>query len=230
MVRRIIRRLTGKEINENISTIYLLEKGIPYLWGIFRGFFITRLFKNKGKRVFIGKNVKILMPSYLSVGDNVRIESNCKIDALSQDGIIIGNNSKIGEYSKIIGSGSVSHLGKGLRIGDNSYFSEYTFWGAAGGITIGDNIIAGQYVRFHSENHNYSDINKLIREQGVSHQGIKVGNNCWIGAGATFLDGSEIGDGVIVAANSVVTKKFGDNVIIAGIPAKVIKMRSGVNE
>lgn len=65
----------------------------------------------------------------------------------------------------------------------------------------------------------------MIREQGVNRQGITVGNNCWIGAGAVFLDGSSIGDGCIVAANAVVTKKFPDNVIIGGMPEKIIGER-----
>ena len=71
----------------------------------------------------------------------------------------------------------------------NSSFSEYSLFGSAGGITIGDNVIAGQNVRFHAENHNYSDLNKLIVEQGVSRKGISVGHNCWIGAGAVFWMG-----------------------------------------
>ena len=53
----------------------------------------------------------------------------------------------------------------------------------------------------------------------------KVFHNCWIGAGAVFLDGSSIGSGCIVSANAVVTKKFPDNVIIGGIPAKILKNR-----
>lgn len=132
---------------------------------------------------------------------------------------------KIGDYSQIIGTGSIKNMGKGLRIGKNSSFSEFCLFGAAGGITIGNDVIAGQNVRFHSENHNYDDADKLIREQGVNRKGISVGNNCWIGAGAVFLDGSSIGSGCIVAANSVVTKHFPDNVIIGGVPAKILKKK-----
>ena len=117
------------------------------------------------------------------------------------------------------------YIENNVRIGKNSSFSEFCLFGAAGGITIGDDVIAGQNVRFHSENHNYDDVDKLIREQGVNRKGISVGNNCWIGAGAVFLDGSSIGSGCIVAANSVVTKHFPDNVIIGGVPAKILKKR-----
>ena len=62
-----------------------------------------------------------------------------------------------------------------------------------------------------------------IRLQGVNHQGIKIGNNVWIGAKATFLDGSVVGNNSIVAAGAVVRGIFPDNVIIGGVPAKIIK-------
>ena len=54
---------------------------------------------------------------------------------------------------------------------------------------------------------------------------VAIGNNCWIGAKATILDGTKIGDGCIVAAGAVVKGEFPDNVIIGGVPAKIIKHR-----
>jgi acetyltransferase-like isoleucine patch superfamily enzyme len=52
---------------------------------------------------------------------------------------------------------------------------------------------------------------------------IKIGRNCWIGNGAAILAGVTLGDNVVVGANSVVTKSFPNNVVIAGVPAKIIK-------
>ncbi|MFX9385539.1 DapH/DapD/GlmU-related protein, partial [Acinetobacter baumannii] len=49
-----------------------------------------------------------------------------------------------------------------------------------------------------------------------------IGDNCWIGDNVYIREGVSLGSNVIVGANSVVTKSFGDNVIIAGIPAKII--------
>lgn len=64
---------------------------------------------------------------------------------------------------------------------------------------------------------------KLIREQGVNSKGIKLGNNIWVGAKVTFLDGCEVGNNSVVAAGAVVNGVYPDNVVIGGIPAKVIK-------
>lgn len=52
---------------------------------------------------------------------------------------------------------------------------------------------------------------------------VKIGRNCWLGQGAVILAGVTLGDNVVVGANSVVTKSFPDNVILAGVPAKVIR-------
>ena len=52
---------------------------------------------------------------------------------------------------------------------------------------------------------------------------VEIGNNVWIGDKATILAGVVIGDNVIVAANSVVTKSVPSNTIVAGSPAKIIK-------
>lgn len=52
---------------------------------------------------------------------------------------------------------------------------------------------------------------------------IRIGNNVWIGAQATVLPGVTIGDGAIVGAGAVVTRDVPANVIVGGIPAKIIK-------
>lgn len=131
----------------------------------------------------------------------------------------------VGRNTRIECTGGLQSVGKGVKIGNRSTFGSDCYFGAAGGIEIGDDVMAGQCIRFHSENHNFNDMTKLIREQGVTHKGIKIGNDCWIGAGAVFLDGSELGDGCVVAANAVVTRRFPENSVIGGVPAKVLYVR-----
>lgn len=52
---------------------------------------------------------------------------------------------------------------------------------------------------------------------------VKIGNDVWVGAGATILPGVTIGDGCVIGAGSVVTKDVPANSLAVGVPAKVVK-------
>lgn len=69
----------------------------------------------------------------------------------------------------------------------------------------------------------YDRVDVPIQEQGITSKGIKIGNNVQIGAGTCIVHGTEIGSGVIVAPNSVVSSRIPKNTIIMGDPAKIIK-------
>lgn len=177
------------------------------------------------ERVFVHHSSTIKCPSKIITRGNLSIDRHCYIDALSVDGICFGNNVSIGKNTTIECSGSLKSIGKGLSIGNNVGLGTHGFWGCAGGIEIGDNTIFGNYVSLHSENHNFSQKDVPIRLQGVTRKGIKIGSDCWIGAKATILDGTDLGDGCIVAAGAVVRGIIPPYSIIGGIPAKIIKMR-----
>lgn len=84
-------------------------------------------------------------------------------------------------------------------------------------ITIGENTIFANNVTVVSNNHDLSNKDKYIANPVI------IGNGCWLGAGVTVLPGVILGDNIAVGANSVVTKSFPKNTVIAGNPAKVIK-------
>lgn len=221
-------RIAGKdhfEIDKRVGSGYIFRLCWKYGWMMLRGKMVSLGYANIAKDIFIGRNVRLYEKKHLSVGAKVKLHENVKIDALSVNGVKIGNCVTIGRNTVIECTGGLQHIGKGICIADNTSFGNDCFFGAAGGIEIGEDVVAGQYIRFHSENHNYNDLKELIKMQGVTHKGIKIGNNCWIGSGAVFLDGASIGNGCVVAANAVINKKFGDNVIIGGVPAKVIGYR-----
>ena len=212
------------ELDNQVSSQYLVKflliNSIKYMRGAIK-------FISLKKKILLGKNTVILAKNSIKFnGSNAHIDRDCYIDALSKNGIQFGHNVSIQKRVIIECTGSLKNLGKGAIFGDNVGIGSNSFLGCAGGIEIGDDTIIGNYVSFHSENHNFHDINELIRLQGVNHKGIKIGKNCWIGAKVTILDGTDIGDGCIVAAGSVLTgKSYPHFSVIAGVPGKVIKSR-----
>ena len=222
MIKAIVQKLLLKS-----GKTYTVDPNIPnslfYNMLINRGTMLIRGIIKTRHKVFIGRNTKILNVGNISFGKSVTIGSYCEIDGYASEKIILGDCVKIGSYSKLLSTSHFSKFGKGLIMGSNSAIGDFTHFGAPGGIVIGNDVIMGSYISFHSENHNFADTSKLIREQGVSSKGIVLGNNIWVGAKVTFLDGCEVGDNSVVAAGAVVTGKFPKNSIIGGVPARVIK-------
>jgi acetyltransferase-like isoleucine patch superfamily enzyme len=207
-----------KAIPNSYLINYVIDKFMYMVYG--RLLFLTR------PKCFIHWTSKIKCKKQLIFGKNMNIDRNCYIDALSTDGILFGQNVSIGKYTVIECTGSLQYLGKGLIVGNDVGLGTKGHYGCAGSVEIGDDTIIGNYVSFHSENHNFDSIEKPIRIQGVNHKGIKIGKNCWIGAKVTILDGSVIGDGCIIAAGAVVIGAFPDNCVIGGVPAKILKYRN----
>lgn len=192
---------------------------------LFRNPFKRLFIKKKGRGFFIGKHVNIKCAKMISIGKSVTFQDYVSIDALSINGVTIGDDVSIGKRTTIKVSGSLGNIGKGFSIGSNSCLGNDCFVGASGGVTIGDNVAIGQSVRFHSENHGFIKRDKLICEQGVTNKGISIGHDCWIGAGTVFLDGVKVANGVVIGANSVVTKDIPEYSVVVGNPAKVVGMR-----
>jgi len=163
---------------------------------------------------------------HLSIGKGSVIEFGSRFHCLGLTGIRLGENVTVGKYALIECTSVLWHVGDGMVIGDNSSIGDYSFMGCAGGIRIGNNVLMGQRVSFHSQNHNSDDPDKLIRDQGVTDQMIVIGDDCWLGSGSIILAGVELGAGSIVAAGSVVTKSFGEGSVVAGVPAALVRMRT----
>ncbi len=89
---------------------------------------------------------------------------------------------------------------------------------ARNGINIGKNTWIGPRVSIISMNHDINDYTKYSKSPPI-----RIGDNCWIGTGAIITAGVALGDHTVVAAGSVVTKSFEGNVLIGGVPAKIIK-------
>lgn len=95
-----------------------------------------------------------------------------------------------------------------------------------GWVRVGDNVITGSHVSLISgaKQHNFSDIDRPIREQHGEKRQTVIGDDSWIGANVVVL--ADIAPGSVVGAGSVVTKKFDANAIIAGNPARLLRYRS----
>lgn len=107
-----------------------------------------------------------------------------------------------------------------LVIGKYTHINQGCLLDARGGLEIGDSVSISHRVMLLSGSHDYRTTSFEGR-----FQPIKIGDYCWIGAGAIVLQGVELGRGAVVAAGAVVSKSVEPFSVVAGVPARVVGTR-----
>jgi acetyltransferase-like isoleucine patch superfamily enzyme len=92
-------------------------------------------------------------------------------------------------------------------------------------VRIGEQCVIADRAMFIDFDHGVVEVERPIRDQGIYMRDVEVGSNVWIGYGACVLRGVRVGDNAIVGTNSVVTKDVPANAVVAGMPARIIRMR-----
>ena len=126
-----------------------------------------------------------------------------------------------------IASGVIINNPSRLSIGDNVYIAHNVWINATGGLEIGDDSIIGPMSVIVTSKHIFEN-NKAVNK-GIFNP-VVIGKGCWIASHCVITDGVVIGDGVLVAAGAVVTHNISNNVMIGGIPAKIISKERKNNE
>ncbi len=109
--------------------------------------------------------------------------------------------------------------GKNITIGKNVFINSACHFQDQGGVTIEDGCLIGPQVEFATINHGQDPAHRTDNHFAPIH----LEKGVWIGSHATILPGVTIGDNSIVAAGAVVTKDVPPNVIVAGVPARIMK-------
>jgi acetyltransferase-like isoleucine patch superfamily enzyme len=125
-----------------------------------------------------------------------------------------------------IGDGTKIRCHEGrVEIGDKTVMGQECTISAYQRVRIGRQCVIADRAMFIDFDHGVVEVERPIRQQGIYKRDVVVGSNVWIGYGACVLRGVSVGDNVIVGTNSVVTKDVPANAVVAGIPARIIRMR-----
>ena len=156
---------------------------------------LAPLYQHRGRHSVVHRSARMDTPPYrrFSLGDYSVVESYSCINNAVGD-VIIGDHTRVGLHNTIIGP-----------------------------VTIGSHVNLAQGITVTALNHNFSDPEKRIDQQGVSTRQVVIGDDIWIGANAVILPGVTIGSHSVVAAGAVVTKDVPEHCLVAGVPAKIIR-------
>lgn len=136
--------------------------------------------------------------------------------------ITIGRGSGVSSGAWILVDNSLNE-NVSLTIGNNNYIGRFLHLVCFNKIIVGNDVLIADKVYISDNVHNYQDVSKPIKEQGISIRGaVEIGDGAWIGENVSII-GAKIGKGSVISANAVVLSDIPDFCVAGGIPAKIIK-------
>lgn len=178
-----------------------------------------------GRKPAIGSGVVFRHPKRVTLGDGVVIDDGCCFDANSEEriSISVGSRCMFGRETRLSAKRGM------ISIGDDCGFGAgITIHSAVEGrVTIGNKVIVAGHCYLGGGQYHTDRVDVPIVDQGHIHgQNLVIGDNVWIGAGAVVVSGVTVGRDAIIAAGAVVTKDVPDFAVVAGVPARVLKVRT----
>jgi acetyltransferase-like isoleucine patch superfamily enzyme len=168
-----------------------------------------------------------IAPGVSIYGDPRRIKIGA--GSILEDGVVLdvqhGGRIELGEKSWLSSGAVIATYGGSVVFGANCGIQQGSIVYGHGGVVTGDYVRIAAHCVLIPANHGMVVGKTPIYEQPLDKQGIRIGSDVWIGSGCSILDGVSIGNGAVVAAGAVVTKDVEQNMIVGGIPAKVIRSR-----
>ena len=135
-------------------------------------------------------------------------------------GLVLHAGVQIASFCKVKASDGPVEIGPNTHIATGCFLA-----GIGRGLVIGSDVLIGPNCTVLSNDYIYDDISTPTRKQGLRSLGTRIASNVMLGAGTVVLDGADIGEGVIVAPNSVVSGRIPPNTVVRGNPARVVFQR-----
>lgn len=227
--------MTKQYIKKFLQAVFRFFQRMPDIFSLFakthravKSMWQAAKFKSCPSSVSFNGITLLKCPECISIGEGTGFgkglhltawdEYRCQSDELPHEGEISGP-VRSGMY--------IQKLHPELTIGSHCWFGAYCHITCTNKVTIGDNLLTGKWVTITDSSHGATDYDSLKVAPAcrpiVSKGPVTIGNNVWIGDKATILPGVTIGDGAVIAANTVVTKDVPAYCVVAGNPGRVVK-------
>lgn len=152
----------------------------------------------KGVEFRSGVEIRVHGSALVRIADSVRVDRGVRILAANAAVVSIAEGARIG-------------LGSVLNGGDS--------------IAVGARVLVSGFVYLQTSTHAHESSATAIRDQGYVHGPVTIGDGAWLAAHVVVLPGVTVGEGAIVGSNAVVTRDVEPGHVVAGVPARTLKVR-----
>lgn len=176
------------------------------LWSLCAARWRARLLAARGARLgaktAVGPRCMVTRPRCLELGERVWLEAEV--------------------YLKLVADDAALTLGEAVFVGRGTQFD------VVGKVTVGAHTVIAPRC-FITDHQHGTRPESRIDQQPCAVLPVSIGADVWLGTGVVVLPGVRIGDGAVVGANSVVTKDVAAMAVVAGVPARCLRMRADVH-
>jgi acetyltransferase-like isoleucine patch superfamily enzyme len=206
------------------EVVVLTSSWVPGALGLaLRKLLYPLLLGSVGRGVVFGQGVVLRHAHKIRLGDGVTVDDLVVLDAkgAANRGIDVGDGV-------FLGRGTILSCKDGdIAIGAQGNFGFHCEIFSGSSVTVGRHGLFAAQSYLVGGGHEFEGAGLAVIDQPRSSRGIVLGDNVWLGTGAKVLDGVTIGNDVVVGANAVVNADLPDGAIAAGVPARVLRHRTG---
>lgn len=156
---------------------------------------------------------------FAAIGEHVIFEAGVLV--FHPETIALGQNLYIGHGTILKG-----YYNSRMSIGDNTWIGQQVFIHSGGGVTIGKNVGLGPAVKILTSAHTEEGVDVPIIHSRIECAPVVIEDDCDVGIGSILLPGVTLGRGTQVGAGAVVTHSTPAYAVVAGVPARVLRLRS----
>lgn len=157
---------------------------------------------------------EVVTEGFVFLGRDVQIE----VDPTRAQ-IVLGAWTHLGDGTRLRAHNGVLRLGEKVVLGSNNVINTHL------DIEIGAATLISDWVYICDFDHVTDDLERPIKDQGLDCRPVRIGPWSWVGTKVSILRGARVGQGCVLGAHAVVRGEFGDNLVIAGAPAQVVRGR-----
>jgi maltose O-acetyltransferase len=171
------------------------------------------------KEEFVGFHLRLVLARLLLWPLPINVGGRVRVRVLRRVGFRIGHGTVMAGTPEFSGD---KHIYRNLSIGEDCWFNIHCFFDLGATITIGKNVSFGHQVIVLTNSHEIGP--STGRASTINSKPVTIGNGAWLGARVTILPGVNIGPGAVIAAGSVVHEDVPANTLVAGTPARMVRL------